>query len=88
MDYSGQPLQIPLHVSILPGNVLYFCRVNSDCLLYFWLFIIPCLYVYNVLGTGPLTVFAPNNQGFDKLPTGKLSDLLSNTTALQGELTN
>ena len=37
------------------------------------------------VGDGPLTVFAPNNDGFDKLPTGKFSDLLSNTTALQGK---
>jgi len=31
---------------------------------------------------GPLTVFAPNNAAFDKLPAGTLSDLLSNQTAL------
>jgi uncharacterized surface protein with fasciclin (FAS1) repeats len=34
---------------------------------------------------GPFTVFAPNNAAFQKLPPGKLSDLLSNETALVGE---
>lgn len=31
---------------------------------------------------GNFTVFAPNNAAFQKLPPGKLSDLLSNETAL------
>lgn len=31
---------------------------------------------------GQFTVFAPNNAAFQKLPPGKLSDLLSNETAL------
>ncbi|XP_053377483.1 periostin-like [Mercenaria mercenaria] len=33
-------------------------------------------------GSGPFTLFAPNNAAFDKLPPGALSDLLSNQTAL------
>ncbi|KAK3103241.1 hypothetical protein FSP39_017752 [Pinctada imbricata] len=36
------------------------------------------------LAGGPFTIFAPNNPAFDKLPPGKLSDLLSNETALTG----
>lgn len=36
---------------------------------------------------GQFTVFAPNNAAFQKLPPGKLSDLLSNETALVSLLT-
>lgn len=39
------------------------------------------------LTEGPFTVFAPNNAAFQKLPPGKLSDLLSNETALVSLLT-
>ncbi|XP_061167963.1 transforming growth factor-beta-induced protein ig-h3-like [Saccostrea echinata] len=39
------------------------------------------------LTEGPFTVFAPNNAAFQKLPPGKLSDLLSNETALVDLLT-
>ena len=41
-------------------------------------------YLFYHTGDGPLTLFAPTNDAFDKLPAGKYSDLLSNTTALQG----
>ena len=37
--------------------------------------------------TSPLTVFAPNNQAFDRLPNGILAYLLSNVTALDEVLT-
>uniref|UniRef100_A0A8W8LS85 FAS1 domain-containing protein n=1 Tax=Magallana gigas TaxID=29159 RepID=A0A8W8LS85_MAGGI len=39
------------------------------------------------LTDGNFTVFAPNNAAFQKLPPGKLSDLLSNETALVSLLT-
>ena len=41
-----------------------------------------CVTFASISAEGPFTVFAPNNAAFQKLPPGKLSDLLSNETAL------
>ena len=41
-----------------------------------------CVTFASISAEGPFTVFAPSNAAFQKLPPGKLSDLLSNETAL------
>jgi len=53
-------------------------KTNGD------LTLIQTLSLRTFTGSGPFTLFAPNNAAFEKLPGATLSDLLSNQTALVG----